>query len=234
MRVFLAFFALLLLGCGASVSEEASKKIIIPQYFYDFDLWKKVIDADIGGYVIINPSNGPGESTDSAYLNEIHDLIRSGKTPVGYVYTKWSDRSIDEVKEDIDTWLKLYPEIKGFFIDECSNSVEKFPYYEELKNYIKAKGDYKIVLNPGTQAPAVYYSISDTVVSFEGAAKDAPDDLCAVYPSKSAAIIYDANESFMREALNRPCEYFYITDDNDSNPYDTLPSYFDEEIELLK
>ena len=233
MRILLLLFSLFFIGCNVSVSEK-NKKIIIPQYFYDYDLWQKVVDADIKGYVIINPSNGPGDNTDSAYSNEIQDLIDGGKTPIGYIYTKWGDRDIEEVKDDVDKWLELYPQIKGFFIDEASTLSDRFKYYKELKNYIDSKGNYKFVLNPGTFPNGVYFSIADTVVVYEGNATALDDNVCKSYSSQSAVIVYGADENQMRNIVNRPCRYFYVTDDNDTNPYDSLPSYFDEEIKLLK
>jgi len=220
------------LGCGTST--EVSKGIIVPQYFYDSALWDKVINADIGGYVIINPSNGPGDSADSAYVNEINELNAHSKIPIGYIYTKWGDRSIDDVKADIDKWLELYSGIKGFFVDEAASSADKSEYYTELADYIKSKGDYKIVLNPGTKPDAVYFGIADTVVVYESNASAVPDDVCSNYSDKSAIIVYGADEEEMENLVNRPCKYIYVTDDNDSNPYDSLPSYFDEEIDALK
>ncbi|QCI27696.1 spherulation-specific family 4 protein [Caminibacter pacificus] len=234
MRYFFILTAFLFLGCNLSVTTDNSKKIIVPQYFYDYNLWDEVAKADIKGYVIINPANGPGDNVDSAYVNDIDNLLYYGKTPIGYIYTKWGDRNLSDVEADVDKWLELYPKIKGFFVDEASNTIDRFSYYQELADYIKSKGDYKIVLNPGTSTNAVYFSIADTIVTYEGLAKDTPSDVCEEYSSQSAIIVYDANESVMRELVNRPCSYFYITDDNDSNPYDSLPSYFDEEIRLLK
>ena len=235
MRIFFLLFSLFLLGCNVSVStNKQDKKIVVPQYFYDYDLWQKVIDADIEGFVIINPSNGPGDSSDSAYIEEIDDLIKSGKTPIGYVYTKWGDRDIEEVKDDIDTWIKLYPQIRGFFIDEASTLSDRFGYYKDLKDYINSKGEYKIVLNPGTMPEVIYFSIANVIVVYEGNATAIDDNICNSYSSQSAIIVYGASETQMREIVNKPCKYFYISDDNDTNPYDSLPSYFDEEIKLLK
>ena len=234
MRLILLLFPLFFIACNVSVTSDENKKIIIPQYFYDYDLWQKVVDTDTDGYVIINPSNGPGDDTDSAYFNEIDDLVRNGKTPVGYVYTKWGERDIEEVKDDIDKWLGLYPQIKGFFIDEASTLSDRFEYYKELKEYIDSKGDYKFILNPGTVPDGIYFSIADTVVVYEGNATGIDDKVCGEYPSQSAVIVYGADENQMRDIVKKACRYFYITDDNDTNPYDSLPSYFDEEIMLLK
>jgi len=232
-KLLILLLTIFFIGCNTTTTN-SSKKIIVPQYFYDYNLWDKVAKADIKGYVIVNPADGPGDNVDSAYVNDIEKLINYGKTPIGYVYTKWGDRDISEVKKDIDKWLELYPKIKGFFIDEASSLSNKFPYYNELKNYISSKGNFKFVLNPGTFPDEVYFSIADAIVVFESVASKVPNDICTSYSDKSAIIVYGASEEKMRELVRKPCTYFYITDDNDSRPYDTLPSYFDEEIELLK
>ncbi|WP_456489232.1 spherulation-specific family 4 protein [Caminibacter pacificus] len=231
---FFVSVTLLLVVNACTITNDSSKKIIVPQYFYDYELWDKTARASIKGYVIVNPANGPGDSVNSDYVNDIDKLVYYGKTPIGYIYTKWGDRNIDDVKADIDKWLEFYPKIKGFFVDECSNQDDRFEYYRELADYIKSKGDYKIVLNPGALSTPLYYSIADTIVSYEGSVEDMPDNICSEYSDKSAVIVYGASEEQMDMIVTKPCAYFYVTDDNDSNPYDSLPSYFDEEIRLLK
>jgi hypothetical protein len=234
MRIYLLFFVFFLIGCGKIAVKTENKQFIIPQYFYNYNLWNKIIYAEVGGYVIINPSDGPGDNTDSAYFNEINELIDNGKIPIGYVSSNWANKDIKEILKDIDKWIELYPNIKGFFIDEVSTLKTWFYYYDDIVKYIRSKGNYKIVLNPGTMPDAVYFSIADVIIVYEGEPKNLPKNVCAIYPSKSAVVIYNASISDMRKILLKPCKYFYITDDNDSNPFDTLPSYFDEEIELLK
>jgi len=231
---FLIFFLFLLLGCGGVSNTKSAKHIIIPQYFYNYNLWSKVIYADINGYVIINPSDGPGDNTDSAYLNEIDDLIENGKIPIGYISTRWGSRDTKDIMLDIDKWIELYPNIKGFFLDEVTSLNEWVSFYENIIKYIHSKGEYRVVINPGTMPESLYFSLADLVVVFEGDVKNMPADVCEKYSDKSAIIVYGADYIQMRKVLYKPCLYLYVTDDNDSNPFDTLPSYFDEEIELLK
>ncbi len=235
-KYFLLIGILFLTSCGISVVKESSNRgLIIPAYFYDSDLWQKVIDADADIVAIVNPDNGPGNSKDSFYTHKIEDLIAKGKKPVGYVYTTYAQRNIEIVKDEIDKWIEFYPKIEGFFIDEVTSDAVHYDYYSDLKDYILSKGDYYIVLNPGTMPNAVYFSLADNIVVYEGNASLIPNKTCETYTDKSSIIVYDANETQMKDILYKyRCRYLYVTDDSGSNPYDTLPGYFDEEIKLLK
>jgi len=231
-KLFLFIGINLFLGCGSGASYE--RGLIVPVYFYNLSDWDRVVRADIDEVVIINPSNGPGSSVDDNYVDFINDLVVNNKKPVGYVYTKWGERDIDAVKDDIDTWLSFYPQIKGFFLDEAASGADKLYYYEELKEYIKSKGDYYIVLNPGTSPHPSYFDIADNIVVYEGNSTNLKDE-CSSYSDKSSIIVYNATKDEMLNIINKyHCRYLYITDDTLPNPYDTLPSYFDEEIDALK
>lgn len=239
--LFSLLLAFLFLSCNNTTSSHPSlnnsKALLIPAYFYDIAKWQEVANLDTNAVVIINPNSGPGESADSNYVKFINDLIANQKKPIGYIYTKWGARDISEVEADIESWLELYPNIKGFFIDEAATSKEEFEYYQELSNYIRAKGDFLIALNPGTTSDAIYYTISDIIVVFESPIKElnSTQDYCKNFSSKSALIVYEANQSQMQDIIaSNSCKYFYITDDSLPNPYDSLPSFLDEEVELLK
>ena len=136
---------LFILGCGSSDNnsiKEEKRGLIVPIYFYDLNKWQDVVNVNIDEIAIINPSNGPGSNIDENYVNFIDDLVKNNKSPIGYVYTKWGNRDISEVENDIDTWMVFYPNIKGFFIDEAATGLDKFEYYKDLANYIKSKGNY--------------------------------------------------------------------------------------------
>jgi hypothetical protein len=233
-KLFLLVGIFFILGCGNSNNNE-KRGIILPVYFYNLSEWQRVVNANVDEIAIINPSNGPGSEIDDNYVEFISNLINSKKTPIGYVYTKWGDRDIEEVKDDIDTWISFYPKIKGFFIDEAAEGVDKLSYYQELRDYIKSKGNYYIVLNPGIMPNPAYFDIADNIVVYENNFSELNDSICTSYADKSSIIVYGANEEEMIDILNKyHCRYLYVTDDTLPNPYDTLPSYFDKEIELIK
>ena len=204
------------------------KVLIFPLYFYDTAKWEKLSQIPNDEIIIINPSNGPGDEIDENYKNFLNTL--SSKVSIGYIFSDYSNRSLDEVKEDIDKWLLLYPQIKGFFIDEVSE--DNLNYYKEISDYIKSKGNYLVVLNPGTMVDDGYFDISDIVVIYEDTNEEFAK-YCDKFPQKSALMVFNVDEDAMKRLVNSKCRYIFITDEEFNN-YSDFPSYFDEEIELLK
>jgi len=211
------------------------RNMLLPLYLEDEDTWNEVINLDMPDLIaVVNPDNGAGYQVSPVYEKVIPDLVASGKLPVGYIPTNYGNRDINDVKDEIDRWLELYPDIKGFFLDEVSDKSSEFPYYEEITNYIKSLGDFYIVLNVGTYPAEEYFSIADNIVVYEDLY---PFDytVCDNHPDQSSIIVYGVNESLMYEIIkNTKCKYVFITDDNLPNPYDSLPTYLNTEIELLK
>ncbi len=248
MKKLILFFSflgvILFMGCGCECNKEGTsssevvfkKGLLIPVYFNnDNEEWNKVIYNDAEEVVIINVNDGPGDSVDASYVQFISSLIANGKKPIGYIYTKYGSRSLSDVESDIDKWLKLYPDIEGFFIDEVSANSAELSYYKTIYDYIKSKGDYFIVLNVGTIPDKSYFEVADNVVVFEDDVSKFVDGVCEINSSKSSIIVYGASEEQMKSIItSNNCRYFYITDDSGLYPYDSLPTYFDEESSLLK
>ncbi len=232
----LAVFLILFMFASSFGFTLQKKGIIIPAYFYDSQIWDRLFEGkndNVDFIVIVNPASGPGEVQDPHYVDIVNRLNLEGMIGIGYVHTLWGRRDIQEVKEEIDRWLSFYPGIKGFFLDQASNSQSELDYYTELYQYIKSKGDFVVVLNPGTKPDISYYSISDYIVSYEspystftGCQGDIPE--------QSACIIYSVPEEKLEEIINsQDVRFIYITDDGGDNPYDSLPTYYEKEVSLL-
>jgi len=221
-----ALFAFL--GCKGSSS--LKKNIIIPAYDYNFN-WDKIKSDN--AVLIVNPHNGPGDEVTTHYKTITDDLNSSKKTALGYIYSSYGKRDIDILKGDIDRWLEFY-KIDGFFIDEASKHIEDFEYYENIYNYIKSKGDYLVFLNPGTIPDEDYFFIADNIVVYEGHIENMPTNICTTDSDKSSIILFGSSREDMLNIINNSkCRYIYVTDTDLPNVYNSLPSYFDEEIELL-
>ena len=67
---------------------------------------------------IANPNSGPGDERNLDYAAIFTEASNQGITLVGYVSTDYGKRPKADVKKDIDTWIRLYPQIRGFFFDQ--------------------------------------------------------------------------------------------------------------------
>lgn len=222
--------------------------IIIPAYFYDETLWQKIINTkySLNYFVIANVQDGPGKILDKNYKNWISLTNKSNKKVLGYVYTSYTKRDINLVKKDIERWIKFYPEIKGFFIDEVSDSKREseLNYYSEIYKFIKnLNKNFYVILNPGNSDINLdLIKISDSTVIFESDYKEfnkfeIPFWIKSYNPNKFVSIIYNVPKKdvlSVYEFLKKSgIGIIYITDDNLPNPYDTLPSYYDFLINLI-
>jgi len=199
-------------------------KIAVPVYFYPPEEWDELQDADI---IIVNPHNGPGEDIDDNYVEVLETV--NGPQQFGYVYTEYGQRSIAEVKADIDKFNEFYS-IQDIFVDEASSSWD--PYYQELADYI----DGNIILNPGTIPDEKYLEIADIIVIFESSYSRYFDyiepEWVTNYPAdRFWHIIHHADnlDDTLAEVNQNHVGYIYITDSTPHN-YDSLPSYWDEMI----
>ena len=112
-----------MLSCGDSSSNSNNPasgnpnnftSYIIPLYSYPVGKyqseWEKLYNLSTSKrvYVIINPSSGPGDTADANYLNTINKLKAKDFYVIGYVYTNYGNRNLEDVKNDINKWLSLY------------------------------------------------------------------------------------------------------------------------------
>ena len=167
---------------------------------------------------------------------------------IGYVNTGYAKRPQDEVKDDIDRWIALYPTIQGFFFDQQSPQAQHAAYYIQLREYVRHKLDGKqslVVGNPGTTCDQRYYSrtVSDVTCifsGFEGFDQLNPPVLTKdAESSRIAALLYQvpdakAMRQVIKEAVYKGIGYIYISDaKKGGNPWAQLPGYWDDEIEAL-
>lgn len=220
--------------------DEEQANLIIPLYKEDKALWDKVISIDIDNLVVVvNPNNGVGNTKSKFYEDVILKLALTNKIPVGYISTNYGKRDINDIKREIDRWLQYYPQLEGFFIDEVTGKSADLNYYEEIVGYIKLKGlnlkDGPLtVLNVGSFPDFGYFNIADNIIVYEGDAKNLDIFACDSFPSQSSIIVYNASEGDMIDIINKThCKYYYITDDKLPDPYDTLPSYLDTELDII-
>ena len=219
-------------------------------------IWDDIADANdrIDITAIINPDNGPGGINDpnSDYVNGMNDLAARSVDMIGYVYTNYGNRAIDEIKEDIfkyysDFNLSSTTALSGIFLDEASTSTEQsiLGYYEELYDYVKSLAGFEtVILNHGTYAPEAYMLLADVNVIHENNYQSwldyKPDSYIDDYSDDHfAALLHStSSESDMIDAIDlaklRGIGHIFITDDMLSNPYDNLPTYWALEIDAIE
>ncbi|MHB8579801.1 MAG: spherulation-specific family 4 protein [Ignavibacteriaceae bacterium] len=228
--------------------DSLNMKIMVPAYFdpSSSDYWSRLAteSAKMPGalYAIANVNSGPGTQYSAAYnavINNMHDS--SGKV-IGYVHTSYGSRPFSAVKADIDAWYSFYPSLDGIFIDEQANVSGQEPYYSEIYNYIKQKDSTALVVtNPGanTIESYLFYNgkrISDVICIFEtstGFDTWTPAAWCSKYSSDNFYVIpYSTSSSQYINRINRALSlkigWTFFTDAGGSNPYNTLPSYFED------
>jgi len=224
----------LLFSYDNNSAPEASGIVLVPAYFYPASMhFQRLISVkpEKTIIVVLNVFNGPSSEFNDDYRRAVEELLSRGMIPVGYVYTKYTRRSISEVEGDIDKWFEFYSGIKGVFIDEVSGDTG---YYAELYNYVKSKYDGIVVLNPGTNFPPELAQYCDYIVLFEGRPQELRgfqvDSSLQPYLGKTILLVYGVStEEFcmVYSAITRlGVRSLYVTHDNLPNPWDTLSNYF--------
>jgi hypothetical protein len=214
-------------------------KIAIPAYFYPGQIWDQAIaDAPVTDIMIMNPSNGPGSSFNSAYGATVTEAQAAGIKILGYVYTLYGVRDSAIVEAEIDSYMNWYG-VDGIFLDEVSNDAADLAFYRDIANYIRSKpGDF-IMINPGTVTDEQYMEVADVVTIFESyyssyVGATFPSWIDNYHSSRFLHLVHDTPPESFADAWNlaqeRNSGYIYITDDAYPNPWDTLPTYWDSEV----
>ncbi|AFZ35275.1 conserved exported protein of unknown function [Stanieria cyanosphaera PCC 7437] len=249
----------IMLSCQSQAVVGNSLKILLPLYIYPnwyepkTYVWSDVASAAqrVPIMAIINPNNGPdGKPPNQDYQRGLKDLRQSNITILGYVYTQYGDRSIEEVKQDIDLYNNYY-DVDGIFLDESASDIKQINYYQELYNYIKTKTNLdQVIINPGTDTDESYLNrpAADLAVIFEDYSQAwkgyKPKSYVNKYQSKYfASLIHSVADattmkSYIDHAIACKIGYIYVTDDSptsdDGDPWNSLPSYWQEEIEYIR
>jgi hypothetical protein len=236
---------------GRAARRPRRLRLLVPAYIYPAGegrkQWRRLIDAagKVDLLLVVNPDSGPGAERNPDYTAVIAEAAGRGVKLVGYVNTGFGQRPAAEVKADVDTWVRLYPRIGGFFLDQQSPDAGHAADYADLGAYARGKiRDALVIGNPGVPCDEAYLArrAADMVCIF---AKpdgfdvfELPATLKEYDPSRIAALVYQiADEEVMRsmlkEAIIKGIGYVYVTDGKWPNPWDQLPAYWEAEVEAL-
>lgn len=220
-------------------------RLIVPAYFPPGPLWDDLIaGAPQVGRIIANPDSGPGDTVDPALVSAIAGAQAAGIEVLGYVHTVYAGRDELEVDAETDRWFSFYG-VDGIFFDEVSgldDCVAQEGWYEARVDYSRTLvPGAVVVMNPGTDTCPSYAGFADTLVLFEGLtqahAAFVPEDASlGLLSDEVGHLLHGATPSGLAPAFTRARSWgvgwFYVTDDDLPNPWDVLPTFWDDELAL--
>ena len=225
-------------------------RLLVPAYIYPGGegrkRWQKLIEAaaKVEVVVIANPSTGPGRERNPDYAAVFTEAANQGVKLIGYVNTQYAGRSRAEVKEDMDAWVRYYPQIAGFFFDQQPREAEfhHLDYYAELRTYAQAKlRDPLVITNPGIACDPAFLAqpISDATcifANYEGFADfELPAPLRSYDAARFAALVYnvadvEAMRAAIKDAIVKKIGYIYVSDEKPPVQWGRLPAYWEAEV----
>ena len=245
---------------GSEVSSQRSNIIpyktglIIPYYEYPWDsntsAWKtSFIDMitflkefhNVPVMVIVNPSNGAGDTVDIVWTRAIKMLRGAGCIVLGYVDTNYTNNSIESVKSEIDNWKNKYY-VDGIFLDQMTNDdvTENIDYYKELTEYAHYMGYYPVIGNAGALVPSSYFlnRCADIIIIHENntypnesdlAGGDWEDSYREIPYWKKASIVWGQStlDKSQFRMMQKYCGFVYVTSSTD---YSSQPDYLIKEL----
>jgi serine/threonine protein kinase len=227
-------------------------RLLIPAYIYPagegLAEWDRIIDspAATATVVIANPDSGPGKAADANYARVLKRAGERGVTVIGYVSTRYAARPLDEVKGDVDRWLRFYPGTRGIFFDEQASSVEHIRYYAALYEYVRReRGLSLVVTNPGTECAEEYLArpaadVACVVETPKGFSTYSHPAWANRYPAdRFAALICTVGspvqmQKVVREVRENHIGFCFVTDADEPNPWGRLPRYWETEVEVVR
>src|SRR6058998_2596387 len=226
-----------------SFAASTNSGIVIPLYTYPTDgSWAATLQArnahpNVPIIAVINPSNGPGGSSDSNYVQGVKNFQAAGIIVIGYVATGYAAQLISSLESQIISYKTWYS-VNGIFFDEMTSVPGNENYYSTLNTYVKSLGMTMTMGNPGTSVPSSYIGILDSLCIFEQGGLPTLSYLSSYsgHPKSNFAYIglsvSTLNTSYEVSSSNY-VQWIYITDAGGGNPYDVLPSYFMNEVAAL-
>src|SRR2546428_9241180 len=239
----LFFAAIVTATVRISFAATSSSGIVIPLYTYPTDgSWAATFQArsahpNVPIITVINPSNGPGGSSDLNYVQGVKTFQAAGIIVLGYVATGYASHLMSSLESQIGSYKNWYS-VSGIFFDEMSNVQGNENYYSTLNTYVKSLGMTMTMGNPGTSMPNSYIGTLDSLCIFEQSGLPTLSYLSSysghpksnfAYIGLSVSLLNTAFEA----ASSQYAGWIYITNAGGGNPYNVLPSYFMNEVAAL-
>jgi hypothetical protein len=230
-------------------------KLLIPAYFNpatspnEWTNMTALASQQVDITAIFNPASGPGLTVEANYPPAVATLRAAGGKVLGYSRSCYGrnecpenstfTRTVNQTVEDALKYHSFYGPIDGVFIDEVSSELADLSYYQAVKEKILAvRPEWKLFGNPGTATAQEYLQVFDVLVTSESNITAPQVNWNQSYPATRQAYMFHSQtltqlSPLIDLARSRNVGYVYVTDDVLINPYDSLPSYFPSELELL-
>ncbi len=231
-------------GPAAPTAAAGASRMFVPAYVYPGAEWDRLVAAaPTVGIIVANPADGPGALVDSTYLDAIASARQAGILVLGYVSTAYGQRASADVHLDIDRYYDFYHP-SGIFLSEgpmdtdCDAMESTFLAYA---NAARAR-DPQAFIALGTRLCASYVYFTDLMVLFSAqlGMYDAFQPgawMPAGSPERFAHLVSEVPAEALEATLGRAhalgAGWIYVTDAVLPNPWNTLPSYFDREVQII-
>lgn len=188
--------------------------------------------------VTVNPSSGPGAAPDPLYRSAISLLQGAGALVLGYVYTSWGRRPLQEVAGEVEKYRAWYG-VDGVLFDEFATDPRFEARLRAMCDHARSRGAGLVVANPGTDIPARFLGAADCYMIYENAGLPGDDWLGGWHAGhdkgnwSSCSYGVESLDERAVKRMTRRVGLMYVTDDGLPNPYDSLCSYFERLVELL-
>lgn len=231
---------------GASAGEAFALEIVVPAYFYPSpgSDWGRMTAAVSQAPItaIMNPGNGPGNNLDANYTAVTNAFTGAGGNLIGYVYSSYGARPLNQVLADIDRYAQWYP-IEGIFVDEFTNTADPvvLDYYNAIYEHVKGiNPDWEVMGNPGATTVEAYLTrpTADRLMVWENFGSTYPAHTPSAWNANYDSTRFvnllhtlasgDTAASYVDLAVQRNVDGIYFTDDVLANPWDRLPTYWDQ------
>jgi hypothetical protein len=238
-------------GGGSSAHAPRRLRLLVPAYIYPNQdgrkEWRKLIAvaSKVDVVAVANPQSGPGSTVNSDYADIIAEASSHGVKLVGYVDTDYGERALAEVKKDIDAWVRFYPRIAGFFLDQQICKAPFAAYYAELRTYAKGRlPDCLVITNPGSPCDTAFLvrrasDVTCVFANYQGFGSfELPTEFKSYEPSRFAALAYKVTDvetmrAMVKDAILKKIGYIYITDAAPAHQWERLPGYWEAEVEAV-
>lgn len=216
--------------------------ILVPLYSAPGSQWNELIAAKTANpsvpmIAIINPSNGPGPSSDQAFQQGVQGLKNAGVIVVGYVATGYGSQPTSTIEGWVSEYQQWYG-VSGIFFDEMADTLGYQLYYQTLGTFVTSHSMQYTIGNPGTTLPGAFAGLLGIYVVAEDSYAVAPGSLTGavgIDPASSLGAILSSvpstNQTYV-DSLLSSAGWIYLTDQGAPDPYVILSSYFGNLVDM--